>query len=71
MRTAPAARGAMAPISQAATPVPVLVVSILLAVSCAAASFPRLAGLGPDLGSKDPVSASQAAMVAMLSATLR
>ena len=40
----------MAPVSQAATPVPVLVVSILLAASCAAASFPwltRAIGPGP------------------------
>jgi hypothetical protein len=34
------ARDAMAPMSRAATPAPVLAVSILLVVSCAAASIP-------------------------------
>ena len=43
MPAAGAARGAMAPISRAATPTPVLVISILLAASCAAASIPWLA----------------------------
>lgn len=69
------ARGAMPPMPRAATPVPVLVISILLAVSCAAASLPWLArALGPGRRVKDPVSASQAAMnagmAAMLLATL-
>ena len=75
MRTATAGRVAMAPVSQAATPVPMLVVSILLAASCAATSFPWLTrAMGPGPKVKDPVSASQAAMAAiaaMLSATPR
>ena len=71
MPPAGSARGAMAPMSRAATPAPVLVVSILLAVSCAAASIPWLAraiGSGPRV--KDPVSASQAAMSAGMAAML-
>jgi hypothetical protein len=65
------ARGAMAPMSGAATPAPVLVVSILLAVSCAAASIPWLArAIGSGPRGKDPVSASQAAMSAGMAAML-
>jgi len=65
------ARGVMAPMSRAATPAPVLVVSILLAVSCAAASIPWLArAIGPGPRMKDPVSASQAAMSAGMAAML-
>ena len=65
------ARGAMAPMSRAAMPAPVLVVSILLAVSCAAASIPWLArAIGPGPRMKDPVSASQAAMSAGMAAML-
>ncbi len=65
------ARGAMAPMSRAATPAPVLVVSILLAVSCAAASIPWLArAIGPGPRVKGPVSASQAAMSAGMAAML-
>jgi hypothetical protein len=65
------ARGAMAPMPRAATPVPVLAVSIFLAVSCAAASFPWLArAIGPGPRVKDPVSASQAAMSAGMAAML-
>lgn len=65
------ARGAMAPMPRAATPVPVLVVSIFLAVSCAAACFPWLArAIGPGPRIKDPVSASQAAMSAGMAAML-
>ncbi|HJY97512.1 MAG TPA: hypothetical protein VJ371_21395 [Streptosporangiaceae bacterium] len=74
MRTAPA-RGAMAPVSQAATPVPVLVVSILLAAPCAAASFPwltRAIGPGPRVNRPGPGQpAVMAPTAAMLSATLR
>jgi len=65
------ARGAMAPMSRAAMPAPVLVVSILLAVSCGAASIPWLArAIGPGPRMKDPVSASQAAMSAGMAAML-
>jgi len=65
------ARGAMAPMPRAATPIPVLAVSIFLAVSCAAASFPWLArAIGPGPRVKDPVSASQAAMSAGMAAML-
>ena len=65
------ARGAMAPMPRAATPVPVLAVSIFLAVSCAAACFPWLArAIGPGPRVKDPVSASQAAMSAGMAAML-
>ena len=66
-----AARGAMASMSQAAMPAPVLAVSILFAVSCAAASMSWLAraiGLGRRV--TDPVSASQAAMSAGMAAML-
>ena len=66
-----AARGAMASMSRAATPAPVLAVSILFAVSCAAASMSWLAraiGLGRRV--TDPVSASQAAMSAGMAAML-
>ena len=70
-----AARGTMAPMSGAATPAPVLAVSILLAVACAAASIPWLArAIGPGRRVKDPVAASQATtsagMAAMLFATV-
>ena len=62
---------AMAPMSRAATAAPVLVVSILLAVSCAAASIPWLArAIGPGPRVKDPLSASQAAMSAAMAAML-
>jgi hypothetical protein len=65
------ARGAMAPMPRAGTPVPVLVVSIFLAVSCTAACFPWLArAIGPGPRVKDPVSASQAAMSAGMAAML-
>jgi hypothetical protein len=60
MPLAGSAGGAMAPMSRAATPAPVLVVSILLAMSCAAVSFPWLAR----------PSAPGAGMAAMLFATL-
>ena len=71
MAPAGSARGAMAPMSRTATPAPVLVVSILLAVSCAAAFFPWLArAIGPGPRVKDPVSASQAAMSAGMAAML-
>jgi hypothetical protein len=71
MRPAGPARGAMAPMPQPATPAPVLAVSILLAVSCAAACIPRLArAIGPGPRVKDPVSASQAAMSAGMAAML-
>jgi hypothetical protein len=64
------ARGAMAPMSRA-RPALVLVVSILLAVSCAAASIPWLArAIGPGPRVKDPVSASQATMSAGMAAML-
>ena len=64
-------RGAMASMSRAATPASVVTVSILLAVSCAAASIPWLAraiGSGPRV--KDPLAASQAAMSAGMAAML-
>jgi hypothetical protein len=66
-----AARGAVAPMSGAATPAPVLAVSILRAVSYAAASIPWLArAIGPGRRVKDPVAASQAAMSAGMAAML-
>jgi hypothetical protein len=43
MPAAGAARSTMAPMSRPATPAPVLTISILLGVSCAAASIPWLA----------------------------
>jgi len=62
---------AMAAMSRAAAPAPVLAVSILLAVCCAAACIPWLArAIGPGLRVKDPVSASQAAMSAGMAAML-
>jgi len=71
MRPAKSARGAMASMSRPATPAPVLAVSILLAVSCAAACIPWLArAIGPGPRVKDPVSASQAAMSAGMAAML-
>ncbi len=71
MPTAGAARGAMAPMSRAATPAPVLVISVLLAVSCAAASFPWLArAIAPGRRVRDPAAASQAAMSAGMAAML-
>jgi hypothetical protein len=49
----------------------VLVVSVLLAMSCAVASIPWLArAIGRGLRVKDPVSASQAAMSAGMAAML-
>jgi Domain of unknown function (DUF5134) len=67
--------GAMASMSRAAAPASVVAVSVLLAVSCAAASIAWLAraiGSGPRV--KDPLAAGQAAMsvgmAAMLFATL-
>ena len=71
MPAAGAARGAMAPIPRAATPAPVLVISILLAPSCAAASIPWLARtIAPAHRAKDPGAASQAAMSAGMAAML-
>jgi hypothetical protein len=71
MPSAGAARSAEAPMSRAATPAPVLVVSVLLAVSCAAASIPWLArAIGPGRRVTDPVSASQATMSAGMAAML-
>ena len=75
MPVAGAARSAMAPMSRAATPAPVLVISILLAVSCAASSIPWLArAVAPRHRVRDPAAASRAAMgagmAAMLLATL-
>ena len=71
MPAAGAARGAMAPTSRAATPAPVLVISILLAASCAAASIPWLAwAIAPAHRVKDPGAASQAAMSAGMAAML-
>jgi hypothetical protein len=65
------ASGAMTPMSRADTPGPVLAVSILLAVSCAAACIPWLAqAIGPGPRVKDPVSAGQAAMSAGMAAML-
>ena len=64
--------GAMAPMPRSAAPAPV-VVSILLAVSCAAAAFWWLTGaIGRGLGSrvKGPVPASHAAMSAGMAAML-
>ena len=63
--------GAMASMSRAATPAPVLAVSILFAVSCAAASMSWLArAIGPGRRVTDPVSASRAAMSAGMAAML-
>jgi hypothetical protein len=63
--------GAMVSMSRAATPAAVVVVSILLAVSCAAASIPWLArAVGPGPRVNDPVSASQAVMSAGMAAML-
>ena len=71
MSEAGAASGAMAPMSRAATPAPVLVISILLAVSCAAASLPWLArAIAPGHRVRDPAAASQAAMSAGMAAML-
>jgi hypothetical protein len=57
--------------SRAATPAAVVVISILLAVSCAAASIPWLArAVSPGLRVNDPVSASQAVMSAGMAAML-
>jgi hypothetical protein len=65
------AHGAMTPMSRAAMPVPVLVISILLAASCAAASIPWLArAFGPGPRVTDPLSAGQAAMSAGMAAML-
>jgi hypothetical protein len=63
--------GAMTAMPRAATPTPVLAVSILLAVSCTIASIPWLArAIGPGPRVKDPRSASQAAMSAGMAAML-
>ena len=71
MPTTGAARGAMTPMSRAATPAPVLVVSILLAVSCTAASIPWLArAIGSGRRVRDPASAGHAAMSAGMAAML-
>lgn len=71
MPAAGAARGAMAPMSRAVTPAPVLVISILLAVSCAAASIPWLArAFAPGHRVQDPAAVSQAAMSAGMAAML-
>jgi hypothetical protein len=62
---------AVASMSRVATPAPVLVISILLAVSCAAASIPWLAwALGPGHRLKDPAAAGHAAMSAAMAAML-
>jgi hypothetical protein len=75
MRPAAPARSAMAVMSRPATPAPVQVISVLLAVYCLTASIPWLArAIGPGPRVKDPVSASQgmmsAAMAVMLFAAL-
>ena len=71
MPAAGAARGAMAPMSRAATPAPVLVINILLAVSCVAASILWLArAIAPGHRVRDPAAASQAAMSAGMAAML-
>jgi hypothetical protein len=65
------ARGAIAPMSRPATAALVLAVSILFAVSCAAAGIAWLArAIGPGPRVKDPVSAGQAAMSAGMAAML-
>jgi len=62
---------AMASVSRPATPAPVLAVSILLGMSCAAACIPWLArAIGPGPRVKAPVSAGQAAMSAGMAAML-
>ena len=71
MPPAGSARGAMAPMTRAATPALVLAVSILFAVSCAAACIPWLArAIGPGPRVKDRLSAGQAAMSAGMAAML-
>jgi hypothetical protein len=71
MPAAGAARSAMAPMSRAATPALVLVISVLLAVSCAAGSIPWLArAIAPGYRVRDPAAASQAAMSAGMAAML-
>jgi hypothetical protein len=66
-----AGHGAMTRMPPTAMPAALPAVSILLAVSCAAASIPWLAqGIGPGPRVKDPVSASQAAMSAGMAAML-
>ena len=65
--------GAMAPMPRSASAPPVVVVSILLAVSCVAAASWWLTGaigLGPGSRMKDPVPAGQAAMSAGMAAML-
>ena len=72
MMSAETGGGAMAPMPRSAAPAPV-VVSVLLAVSCAAAAFWWLTGtIGRGLGSrvKGPVPASHAAMSAGMAAML-
>ena len=70
MTSAETGGGATAPMPRSAAPAPV-VVSILLAVSCAAAAFWWLTGaIGPGSRVKGPVPASQAAMSAGMAAML-
>jgi hypothetical protein len=65
------ARGAMVPMSRAASAAPVLVVSLLLAASCAAAFILwLLRAIGPGPLVKYPGSAGQAAMSAGMAAML-
>jgi hypothetical protein len=70
--TATASAGnAMTSVARGATPAPVVAVSIVLAVSCAAASVPWLArAIGPGRRLQDAVAASQAAMTAGMAAML-
>ena len=58
MPAAGAARGAMAPMSRAATSAPVPVISILLAVSCATAFIPWLARVDPACDRSGPCTLS-------------
>ena len=71
MLAAGTARRAMAPMSRAITTAPVLVISILLAVCCAAASIPWLVrAIATAHRVQDPGAASQAAMSAGMAAML-
>jgi Domain of unknown function (DUF5134) len=71
MPSAGSARGTMAPMSRAPVTAPVLVISILLAVSCAAtASWWLARAVGPGSAVKDPVPAGQAAMGAGMAAMM-
>jgi hypothetical protein len=66
-----ASSGAMAPMSVAATSAPVLAVSVLLAMCCAATAVWWLArAVGPRMRVKDSVVASHAAMSAGMAAML-